>query len=60
MLVPTETPFLKTRYPVTATLSVAGAHDRPTLDAVILEAETPVGTEGAVLSGVVTENAGPD
>jgi hypothetical protein len=58
--VPTWTPFLKIRYPVTATLSVEAVHDRFTLEDVTLEAETPVGAEGGVVSGVVTESPGPD
>jgi hypothetical protein len=60
VLAPTWTPFLKNLYPATPTLSVEAFHASLTLEDVRLEADTPVGTEGGVLSGVVTENAGPD
>jgi hypothetical protein len=62
VLVPIWTPFLKTLYPVTPTLSVEAAHARLTLEDVTLEAETPVGTDGGVVSTapVVVAKSVPD
>ena len=50
VVIPTCVPFLKTRYPTTPTLSVDAAHESDTCVCVIPVAESPVGTEGVVVS----------
>jgi hypothetical protein len=48
--VPTWTPFLKTLYPVTPTLSVEAVQERDAVDVAVPDTERPEGTEGAVVS----------
>ena len=60
-MVATRTPSWNTRYPVTATLSVAAVHDKARLVSNTFEADTelPPGHTGAVVSVVVAVVCGP-
>src|SRR4029077_3860897 len=51
VVVPALTPSANSAYPVTPTLSVDAVHDSVAVVAVIAEETSPVGAEGAVVSG---------
>ncbi len=58
MAVPIGLPSRSTSYPVTPTLSVDAVQSSTTRVALIVDATSPVGMDGATVSGVVTTSAG--